>query len=103
MERTSNYQYMIQDSGKIGKECETLTDTIDSLSHLDPKTFHLICLAYLAANNMAQDLIKHVICAKKAGCTRKEIQSVLHAGLPICGAKLANSYAIAMDVYDENL
>jgi len=96
----SKYMYMVKDGGEAGAAYFDLFNLIAEKTALDPKTFQLVYLAYLAADGVTEGVRQHVMEAKEAGATREEIQSVILTGLPVSGAKLQDSYVAALETYD---
>ena len=91
---------MVQDGGEVGKAYFDFYNISAGKSALDPKTYQLVYLAYLAADGVIEGVRRHTMEAKEAGATREEIKSTILAGLPVSGAKLQDAYVAAMETFD---
>jgi alkylhydroperoxidase/carboxymuconolactone decarboxylase family protein YurZ len=96
----SKFMYMVKDGGDVGADYFKFFKLTEEKTALDPKTYQLVYLAYLAAEGVVEGIRRHVMEANEVGATREEIQSVILAGLPVSGAKLQDAYAAAMETYD---
>ena len=96
----SDWLYMIQDTGELGKDLREFYDKTETKTALDEKTHQLVYLAYLAAAGIEKGVTRHTNMAKQAGATREEIQSVFTCGWAVHAAGLAACYRIAMEAYD---
>jgi alkylhydroperoxidase/carboxymuconolactone decarboxylase family protein YurZ len=102
MNTESDWLFMIEDTGYLGKELHDFYLKTEKNTALDEKTHQLVYLAYLASAGIVKGIRKHTNSAKNAGATREEIQSVFTCGWAIGAARLAESYRAAMTAYDED-
>ena len=98
----SNWLIMTRDTGDLGQGLQALYRDAEQKTAFDAKTFQFVYIAYLASAGIIQGVRKHVKNAKEAGATREEIQSIFTAGFAVGGARLSDSYAAAMESYDED-
>jgi len=102
LRQSSDWLYMINDTGELGEELHNFYQKTEEQTALDEKTFQFVYLAYLASAGITKGIAKHTRMAKNAGATRLEIQSVFTCGWAVGAARLSECYRAAMTAYDED-
>ncbi|MGG5318236.1 carboxymuconolactone decarboxylase family protein [Enterococcus sp. AZ072] len=102
MKLSNSFETFAKEAPENQQAFAQLVQTWGEVSSLEEKTNHLAYLAVLSATGKTSGVAFHVMLAKKAGATKKEVVSAILVGLPAVGNEVLNSLPMAIEAYDNN-
>lgn len=98
---TNDFQIFMEESNGVGQALMGTIIKAAELSALDAKTHELAYIAVLSALQLTGGISYHVKQAKELGATPEEVKSAVLVGLPLCGIRLAEAFAAAIQSYTD--
>ena len=89
-----------QDAPEHAKAWAGMVQELAKANALDQKTTALVYLGILASLGLSSGVPFHVVLAKKAGASRKEVISSMLLGLPAAGNKVTQVLPVALEAFD---
>lgn len=98
---TNDFQIFMEESNGVGPAFMGFVIKLSEAGALDAKTHELAYISVLSALQMSSGISFHVKQAKELGASLEEVKSAVLIGMPLVGLRVSDSFAAAINSYEE--